>query len=303
MSRLIAFVLAVALLAACDDKSPDRPAEEKSSAQTSTTEKEGDADAPFGIGKIRVIGSQGVYKLGDDVPEPADVREKLVAAIEDQPLFASSGEQTVDGQFTYDVRKAEDGAWDMMIVGSVRTDNARFDGGINYKSSDERWKGKSLQQMVDAGATSVAEKLDAQAHVLGSDTDEIIAILQDADEPEEAHLLAIQEVRERSARNATEQVKPFLNDPKHSSKLRVAAAATLVGLGDETVRADVLKLAEQLSRDRDPQYVPVLHILADLGGPEVITYLEAVAEGHSAPAVRAVASEALEAARGEKETP
>ena len=41
----------------------------------------------------------------------------------------------------------------------------------------------------------------------------------------------------------------------------------------------------------------MLHILGDLGGDEVITYLEAVSEGHSAPAVRAVASEALKEAR------
>jgi hypothetical protein len=241
------------------------------------------------------MGSQGVYRL-EDAPKPEAVHDKLIDAIAARELFGRSGKQQVDGSFTYDVRKLDDGGWDLMIVGGVRTHNARFDGGVNYRSSDERWKGKSLEEMVDAAVKAVAGKLDAQAHVLGTDVDGLITILQDEKEPEEAHLLAIQEVRERSARKATENVKPFL-DSSHSSKLRVAAAATLVGLGDETVRADVLKVAEELSRDRDPQYVPMLHILADLGGPEVITYLETVADGHPAPAVREVAKEALDEAR------
>ncbi len=288
-------LLLALLLVACEqNKGTDEAATEEPSAEQ--TEEKGDADAPFGVGKIEIIGSQGVYRM-EEAPKPETVQEKLHQALLERELFAKSGETTVDGKFTYDVRKTDDGAFDMMIVGGVNGDNVRFDAGVNYVSSDERWKGKSLDEMIETGVEKVAEKLEAQAHVLGADVDGLIAILKDDEEPEEAHLLAVQEVRERSLREASEHVKPFL-DSSHSSKLRVAAAATLVGLGDETVRGDVLKLAEELSRNRDPQYVPTLHILADLGGQEVITYLETVADGHSAPAVRKVASEALKDARG-----
>lgn len=142
------------------------------------------------------------------------------------------------------------------------------------------------------GIASIADQISAQATIVVAGADELAAILSDDDATDTRYLMAIQEIRERRLEDAIPDVRPFLA-PERSSKLRTAAAATLVQLGDEESRSDIIKVAEDLSRDKDPQYVPMLHILADLGGPEVVTYLQTVADAHGAPAVRQVAAEAL----------
>ena len=135
----------------------------------------------------------------------------------------------------------------------------------------------------EAGAAAAAENAAEIAAQL--------AILQDADAGPEARLRAIQELRELRATEAVPAIRPFLEHER--SPMRVTAASALVALDDRPSRPQILKLAEDLSRDRDPQYIPILFIVADMGGPEAREYLRTVAEAHPAPAVRQVAADAL----------
>lgn len=132
---------------------------------------------------------------------------------------------------------------------------------------------------------------EATAAQIAAQTAAHIALLEDPEADPEAQLRAIQELRDQDATGAAPALRPFLEH--ELSPLRVAAAAALVALDDRPSHPQILKLAEDLSRDRDPQYVPTLFIVADMGTPEAREYLSTVAEAHPAPAVRQVAGDAL----------
>lgn len=293
-SLAIALFIGVPIVGACDSKENKTEAESEKTAKEEVA-AEDPGEGKFSIQTLKISGSQAVYQI-DGAPRPEEVEDKLTAAIEALDTFAEDGPRGLSGMVTYDVRPLPTEGYDVMLIGGLNSPRAKFSAGANYKSTDEKWKGKSLQEMVDGAVEEFASRIGAQAKVLGSDVDGLVKILKDEDEPQEAKLLAIQEIRERDAKEHLDDIRPLLDD-SNEPELRTAAAATLVSMGDDQSRSAILKTAEDFSREKNPQYVPMLHILASLGGNEIISYLEAVAEGHSAPAVREVAKEALSDAR------
>ena len=299
MKLLLTTILAAALLFGCDKARNDAEnvAKEPATETSEPTAENAPTTGAFSVKDLKVSGSQTVYQL-DGVPNPDDVTRKLRAALVEQENFAADGPRELSGIVTYDVRELPDGGHDVMLIGGLGSPNAKFDAGINYKSTQERWKDKSLGEMVDAAVEDFASRISAQARVLGADVEGLVAVLESSEEPSGAQLLAIQELREREAKEQLGAIRPYLGQG-HSGELRVAASAALVSLDDTESYGDILQVAQDLSRDRDPQFVPMLHILSDIGGTEVETYLQAVAEGHSAPAVRKVAEDALKNLRAQ----
>lgn len=294
-------IVGVVTCAACDKSQDNAPA---TPANSTTSEKPQEAplaptEGAFSVSAFKVSGSQGAYQI-EEAPKPESLEPKVIAALLKQDNFEKDGPRALEGGITYDVRTLSDGGYDVMLIGGLSSPNAKFDAAVNYKTSQEEWKGKSLDAVVDTAIDDFASRIASQAAVLGADVPGLVAVLQSEDEKVDARLLAIQELRERGSKDQVSAIRPYL-DKEEPPELRVAASAALVRLGDSDSNAQILQVAEDLSRDRNPQYVPMLHILSDIGGTEVETYLQAVAEGHAAPAVRTVAEEALKNARAKSE--
>lgn len=291
--RWLAFAAALAAFG-CEEK-PAPP--EENEAATPDSEPLAPTEGKFSIAKLSVRPSQDTFSI-EGAPKPEEVQAVIEKKLYGTSSFEKGGPRALDGSIVYDLHPITDG-YEVMLYGGLSSANAKFEAGAGYKTTDEQWKDEPVADMVLAAADDLASKLAAQAEVMGSDVGGLIAVLDAESSKDEARLIAIQELRERKATESLPALRKHL-DAKFRSELRTAAAATLVQLGDTESRSDIIKVAEDLSRERDPQYVPMLHILADMGGEEVVTYLEAVAEGHGAPAVREVAKEALKEARGGK---
>lgn len=303
MKRVTILIL-IALAFGCEHK-PDANDQDKPNADThgaAPAAEDEPTEGKFSVA-LKVSGSQEVFQM-KDAPKPEAVQAHLKSAIEETPAFAPDGPRKLEGMVTYDIKALpDDKGYDVVLLGTLNSPHANFNAGVNVQSTDKGYVGQPLSGVVDGAVAEFARRIGAQARVIGGDNANLKTILENPDEPDSARLMAIQEIRERRATEHTEVVRKYLA-PEYDVKLRLAAAATLVSMGDEKSRADILKVAEDFSRDRNPQFVPMLHILGDLGGPEVMTYLSAVADGHSAPAVREVAKEVLEKAQeNEKKAP
>lgn len=287
-------------LSACD-----KPATtDKSGTVDPTSEATGDSAASSGkfSVELKISGSQEVYKI-EGAPKPEEVQESLSSALYKQEAIEKDGPRKLKGVVNYDIKMLPDDAgYDILLLGALNSPGANFDAGVNVQSTDEKWKEKSLAEMVDGAVAEFATRIGGQARVIGGDDENLGTILENVKENETTKLMAIQEIRERRDTKHLELVRGFLAEDQ-PPKLRLAACATLVSLGDTTSRTEILKVAEDFSRDRNPQFVPMLHILGDLGGTEVTTYLETVADAHAAPAVRTVAQEVLDKARAKGTAP
>lgn len=298
--RLFMLAAALLLLLGGCDKPADSPSEEQSQTQQdapNTPRVEG----KFSV-TLKVSGTAEVYQR-EGAPKPEEVEKRLVDALYATDPFAADGARALEGTVTYDVKSLPDeGGTEVVMFGALNSPDANFNAGVNNQSTDEQWKNLPLAEMVHGAIDQFTSQIITQARVVGGDAATLLAILENEEEPEPARLMAIQEMRERKLVQDIPALRKYLQSGT-PEKLRLAAAAALVSLGDTESRTEILEVAEELSRERDPRYVPMLHILGDLGGDEVITYLEAVAEGHAAPAVRDVAAEALNKARRANATP
>lgn len=302
MKHIWACIGLAALVAAAGCENADKAQKSAQNEATSTDEASSEGDGtttgPFVIEAIKVNGSQATFKL-EGAPKPDELEKKLRTALEASPAFTAQGPRKVKGTITYEARPLpSNGGWDVVLLGGFRRSDAMLDAGVNFKSTDEGLGELALPQLVDRAVEEFSNRIIAQARVVGASAEVLTEILR-ADEHPKTHLLAIQEIRERKVAPAAQAVRPFLS-AETPAELRTAAAAALVAVGDEESRPKILAVAEDFSRDRNAQFLPLLQILADMGGSEVETYLGAVAEGHASPEVRMVAEEALKTAKSGK---
>ena len=76
-------------------------------------------------------------------------------------------------------------------------------------------------------------------------------------------------------------------------RLKIAVAAALTAFRDEESYSKIIGIAEELSRNRNPQLMPLLYMIGDMGTDESRTYLKAVADGHSDANAQRIAAEVL----------
>ena len=290
LRTVVLTICTLAMFAGCD-----KPDSSQAPSEADQASKEGgEASSQKFSATLKVSGTQATYET-EGALKPEEVQKRLLDAIHATDAFAPDGGRKLQGRVTYDIKPLEGGeeGYDLVLLGNLGATDAAFQAGVNYRSNDEKFRGKPVAEMVEAAIDSFATRIGGQARVLGGSDKVLGEILANTDEPEEARLMAIQEIRERKVTDHLEIVRAQLKDAGQPGKIRLASAATLASLGDEASRAEILALAEHFSRERDPQFVPMLHILGDLGGDEVRTYIEAVADGHAAPAVRDVARDVL----------
>jgi len=296
---------ALFLCAACDH--PTKTAQSKtSSATTGSTHGAAHTDAPvakgkFAIDKLQINASQRVYKT-KGLPSPDDVRDEVHDKLMASPAFDPGGTRKLSGAVTYDVRKFNDpkaGPVDDVAIivalaekGDGEGPHARLQGTANVRATDLKSKNPPTKTVVDRAVTDAVDAVITHAHISAASDAELVEIIKNEKESERTHLVAIQEARERQPDGGAAAIRPYLKSDDAS--LQVAASAALVKYGDKDSYSDIIKLAETMSRNKNRRLVPLIHVIGEMDSPEGQTYLEALAEGHSAPMIRKIAREVLQ---------
>jgi hypothetical protein len=305
--RVFLILLALATgLAACEkDAGTSAPGSVESSDEAEEADESSDRDWStdgFSVGKLKIVAASSVYSNPEAV-KPDALEEQIEAALEKTQAHDDDA-APIYGSITYDARTSTtvDGekTRDIVLFGELRRKGdsdptTKYSAEILIRS--EPGSDKTFETITADAVQQFAERIDAAVRIRGAKKDDLVAILESSKESNRAKTAAIQQIRERQIAGT----EPILRDMLAAKngepdELRVASAAALVRLGDDASRADILELAQTYSRDQNANMLPMIYILGDMGGEEVVTYLTTVSEAHSSPAVRQVAKEALKEA-------
>lgn len=248
--------------------------------------QDGPTTGPITVTGFKLIGSQNAYQT-PGAPKPDQIQQEIVADLNASKGFQAAGGRPAQGSATYEIR-VEGGKTEVMIFGGLKAKGDSTRGlQAEVMATDADVEAKDPAAVVAEAKRQFVRRIVSQARVGQANNDELVELLNDG----EARLVALQELRDRRLREATPKVREFLADP--DAGVRVAAAATLVAFEDAESYSAIVEAAEGLSRERNPQLMPMLYIVADISTDEARTYLQALADGHELEAVRKVAGEAL----------
>lgn len=274
----------------CDTASKESPAPTAPSPTPQNDVVSTVSTGPIRVQEFKIQASQNVM-LMEDMPGAKDIEAAILNALHDRTTFSKDSKRTAKGSAMLDVRKIDQSV-EVMLVGSVNTQDLepqRYSAEVVVSDADI--DDRRIQPLMDEVIRRFVKRIDAQARVKSATDAELITILSGDDEAA-AKLVAVQETRDRRLRDAIEHVRPLLTST--DARLQVAAAAMLVSLKDTQSNSQIIEITEHYSREKNPQMLPMLYIVADIGTEEAKTYLNAVAEGHDVPSVRQVAKEALD---------
>ncbi len=298
-ARLIAIALLLFGFSACQKDAGSSGAETTEDAVEESQPDKDFATDGFSIGKIKIVAAANIYS-NPDATKPDELQKLIETKLKEQASYDEDA-GPLSGSLTYDARTstAPGGkkSRDVVLFGDLRRKGdddptAKYTAEIMVRSqpgSDETYA-----DLTADAVQQFAERVDAQIRIRGASAEALTNILESDTESQKAKVSAIQQIRERQI-EGTEPVLRKLLDGDDGS-IKVAASAALVRLGDSESRPKILEIAQNFSRDKDPNFLPMLYILGDMGGQEVVTYLTTVSEAHSSPAVRQVAKEAVDKA-------
>jgi hypothetical protein len=149
---------------------------------------------------------------------------------------------------------------------------------------------KELAELVKTVAGEVTSNLAKQVRVRRASDDALIAHLKDTDD--DLVSFAVAEVRARKLKVAATQVAGLLEHPNRD--IVNVAAGSLAEIGS---KSDVPALIKAGSRVAPVDRLPVIFALGELGGPDVVAYLETLAAETDSAAVKGAAERALVRAR------
>ena len=284
MKSLKSLVVLVVLLAACDSQKPAQAPQ--SAAQTAAQADNAPKTGPMTLTKFKLIASQRTYQT-EGAPKPEALEAQIMLKLNNSPGFVPQGGQEATGSATYEVKVTPERS-EILMFGGIKTkaDQAR---GLQAEIlvSDADIENKALDKIAEVAVDRFVGRVSAQARVAHATDAEMATLL---DEPD-ARLVALQEIRDRRLRDTTPKIRTLLTDT--DARVQVAAAAALVAFEDTESYRAVVGLAETFSRDRNPQLLPLIYIIADIPNDEAKTYLQTLADAHEVEAVRQVAKEAL----------
>lgn len=238
------------------------------------------------------IRSEGALEPG--APGVAEATSWLEQGCRAQPEF--TGKEPV-GVLKGTYRAARQGPPDGPIVNSVYFGLAlELNADEHYKT--EAFVGEKLRETLDKPladlvrtvAAETTANLAKQVRAAHATDDALLKMLDDTDV--DTVSFAIAEVRKRRLKAAAPKVARHLADTNRDV-VNLAAGA----LADVGSSRDVPALIRAGSRAEPVDRLPVLYALGEIGGPEVVTYLETLAEETNNPAVKGAAERALARAR------
>lgn len=283
--KSLSLALIVVTVCACDTRKVEAPA--TASNQTAAQVHGEPTSGPLTLKDIKVSASQHTYQT-EDAPKAEVIETQLLLQLNNSPGFKPEGGQPASGSATYEV-KVTDARTEVMLFGTVKpkADDSR---GLQAEIwvTDADVEDKSVEKVVNEAVGRFVARISAQARVAHASDADIPEMLDDP----AGRLVALQEIRDRRLRNATPKIRTLLND--QDARVRVAAAAALVAFEDRESYSHVVALAEEFSRDKNPQLLPLIYILADIPTEEAKIYLQTLADAHEVKAVRDVATEALQ---------
>ena len=271
----------------------------KENSTTTTGDDSKDAKAvfaedakTFAIGKLKLSASESVYKM-TGAPKPKVLEACIRAKLKESPFFTDSG-NTVNINIAYDV--LEEKSKSIVLLAEMTESggkNRLFSAGNRTQS-----KGEGFEKMGEEACADLVTRLTNSVKVKTSSNDDLIALLSNPESTAGILKNTIQTIREKNVIAAATKLMPLL---KHEDKnVAVAAAASLAKFQHKEARAGALKLAEDLSRDKNPAYLPMIYILADIGGSEINEYLNIVSTSHENPRIQEIAKKAIEKAKQKK---
>lgn len=288
-TRILASILLLALVApGCEKKTPtpESVSEEEAAAEP--------VSGPIAIEDLQVGASQSTM-MTEGAPAKDAIEAELRDALYAFSSFDSEGSRTMSGRVTYDVRMVEERgkspSVDVVFFGEFEEKTPDVPRKISAEVQATGDPADGVKELVSKALATFAEQVDGQARVYASNDSELLDYIANPNEPSSARLKAVQEARDRRLTGAGSTIEALLDS--NDDRLRVAAASALVAFERESAYGRVIGLAEEFSRDRNPQLMPVLYIVGDIDTDASRTYLQTVAEAHSEPAVRAIAQEAL----------
>jgi hypothetical protein len=298
-------LLASLALTGCQKDAGSSPESGESSESASQDEAAEDGDWEsngFSVGKLKIIAASNIYS-NPEATKPEELTKQLTAALEATPSYNEDA-APLYGSITYDARTTSaasaERSRDVVLFGDLRRKGdddptAKYTSEVLVRS--EPGSDETYADVTKEAVKQFAERIDATIRIRGASAKGLTAILKSADETEKAKVTAIQQIRERQIDGTEPVLRDILAAKKgESDALRVAAAAALVELGDAESRPKILELAPTDSRDKNANLLPMIYILGDMGGQDVVTYLSTVADAHSSPQVRQVAKEAVDKA-------
>lgn len=153
----------------------------------------------------------------------------------------------------------------------------------------------SLEKLTAAATTTCASSLDGQLRLARASDEELPKLLEEGLVGAAAQI-GLQRAREANNPAAAKPARAYLSH--HNPQLVLAAAGALVQLKDKEAAAPMIEAATQLSAANNLRDLrALLYLLGELGGQQVIPYLEAVATGHANPEIKESAAQALATAR------
>lgn len=283
--RFTAPLVALALLVGCETK-PAPPVETTTHQAKPIVEDESPSTGPLTVKDFRLVASQNAYKT-PGAPKPEALEAQIVLALNNSAGFQPVGGRKTTGSATYEIKVSE-GKTEVMIFGGIKPSGGEARGlKAEIMVTDADTEDKSPDAVANEAVNRFVKRIAAQAEVEQASDEEIVGLLDSAD----VRLVAIQEIRDRRLRDTTPRLRELLaeTDPQ----VRVSTAAALVAFEDVESYSAIIKVTEEFSRDRSPQLMPMIYVVADIKTDEARTYLQALADGHQVEAVRNVAAEAL----------
>lgn len=245
----------------------------------------------FLIGTLKISATQSAYKT-PGAPKPRVLQSCIRKKLKESTYFTEDTGKKVNIYITYDLLKEK--SQSVVLLAEIEEGGKRIiSAGTRIQS-----QGEGFQKLGEKACEDLVIRLTNQVEVATSSDAELKALLSDSDSSAAILKNVVQNIREKNITSASPQLAALLDHEDRA--VAVAAAAGLAKFQYTQARSGLLTLAEKLSRDKNPTYLPMIYILADIGGAEINEYLKIVSTSHELPRVREVAKKAIEKAKEKK---
>jgi hypothetical protein len=203
--------------------------------------------------------------------------------------FFHRSSRAVEGRVTFDVSGTESDR-ELLVYGSLQERSGRRDelNPLRVEVIEPGIPDETIETWLERAIGGVVLQLDGQVKVHQSSLDRLPDWTQHSDPL--VRWSAIVALGERGTSKECPVVVGRLDDEE--PEIRLAAAGAVARLGCSAID-ELIETASQLSRERRSEVIPMIRLIADVGGPKALAYLEILRDGHGSARVREAASEAM----------